>query len=308
MNRRALLAGLCALPLSSCATSHGIGTRGPGVAITVDDFNLADDARLSGEARDTAIRQTLAQHGIKGAGFVAGKNIDAALAPSVLNAWSADGHILGNHTFSHTYYTGDDPAGYMANIRKCQALLSPYSGFRKLFRYPFLGEGKTAEGRDALRALLRADGYRIGHVTIDTSDWFYASRLTARLKTDPDIDLAPYRQAYLDHLWDRATYYDGLAQVVFGHSLDHTLLLHHNLTTGLFLGDVLDMFTDKGWRLVDASPAFTQPEFTRDYKTLPSGQSLVWAAAKASGSYDRQLRYPGEDERYEAPKMDRLGL
>lgn len=308
MNRRALLTGLCALPLASCATVKSARTGEPGVAITVDDFNLSDDVRLSGEARDTAIRQALANHGIKGAGFVAGKNIDADLAPRVLNAWSADGHILGNHTFSHTYYAGDDPAGYMADIRTCEALLTPYSGFRKLFRYPFLGEGKTAEGRDTLRALLRADGYRIGHVTIDTSDWFYTGRLTARLKTDASSDLAPYRQAYLDHLWDRATYYDGLAQDVFGHSLDHTLLLHHNLTTGLFLGDVLEMFKDKGWRLVNAASAFTQPEFTRDYKTLPSGQSLVWAAAKATGRYDRILRYPGEDERYEAPRMDKLGL
>ena len=41
---------------------------------------------------------------------------------------------------------------------------------------------------------------------------------------------------------------------------------------------------------------------------LPSGQSLVWAAAKASGRYEAQLRYPGEDERYEAPKLDALGL
>ncbi|MDV6330081.1 polysaccharide deacetylase family protein [Asticcacaulis sp. 201] len=308
MDRRTFLRGAGAVPLMGCTTVPAERRHGPGVAITVDDFNLADDVIMSGEARDGRIRKALADYGIAGAGFVAGKYVDADVAPRVLAAWSAGGHILGNHTFSHAYYSGADPSAYMADILKCEGLLTPYAGFRKLFRYPFLAEGKTAQGRDALRALLRVNGYRIGHVTIDASDWVYAARLTRRLKADPTSDLTPYRQAYLDHLWDRASYYDRLAQSVFGHSLNHTLLLHHNLTTGLFLGDVLAMFKAKGWRLVDAATAFKQPEFLSEYKTLPSGQSLVWAAAKASGRYETQLRYPGEDERYEAPKLDALGL
>ncbi len=308
MDRRALLSGLAAVPLAGCATMAASRPRAPGIAITIDDFNLAGTPPMNGEARDEAIRKALDDFGIKAAGFVAGKYVDAEVAPHVLKAWSDGGHILGNHTFSHKYYAGDDPDGYMADIVHCETLLTPYAGFRKLFRYPFLAEGKTAEGRDALRRLLRERGYRIGHVTIDTSDWFYAGRLRARLGADPAADVAPYRQAYLDHLWDRATYYDGLARDVFGRSLDHTILLHHNLTTAMFLGDALGMFKAKGWRIVDAGLAFAQPEFAREFKTLPSGQSLVWAAAKASGRYEGKLRYPGEDEPYEAPKMDALGL
>ncbi len=308
MNRRMFLKGAAATPLAGCAALPDARSPGPAVAITIDDFNLADDALMSGEARDVHIRKALANYGIAGAGFVAGKYIDADVAPRVLRAWSADGHILGNHTYSHSYYSGSDPSAYWADILKCEALLTPYPGFRKLFRYPYLAEGKTAEGRDALRALLRANGYRIGHVTIDASDWFYSSRLTKGLQANPKIDLGRYRQVYLDHLWDRATYYDRLAQSVFGHSLTHTLLLHHNLTAGLFLGHLLEMFKAKGWRLANAATAFNQPEFTHEYNTLPSGQSLVWAAAKASGRYERQLRYPGEDERYEAPRLDALGL
>jgi len=43
-------------------------------------------------------------------------------------------------------------------------------------------------------------------------------------------------------------------------------------------------------------------------KSLPSGQSLVWAVAKERGGYESMLRYPGEDETYEAARMDALGL
>jgi hypothetical protein len=41
---------------------------------------------------------------------------------------------------------------------------------------------------------------------------------------------------------------------------------------------------------------------------LPAGQSLVWSLAKADGRFGKQLRYPGEDGDYEAPKMDAAGL
>lgn len=309
MDRRCFLSALAGAAVSGCAGLPSAGRDGrPALAVTIDDFNLGHDGMMSGTARDAAIRKVLTGHGIQAAGFVAGRYVDAEVAPRVLQDWSADGHILGNHSFAHGYYSGGDPQAYMADILKCEALLKPYAGFRKVFRYPFLAEGKTAEGRDELRRLLREAGYGFGHVTIDASDWFYASRLQARLKVDANAELAPYRQAYLDHLWDRAVYYDDLAREVFGRRIIHTLLLHHNLTTGLFLDDALRMFRAKGWRLASAADAFAQAEFAQAYDTMPSGQSLAWAAAKASGRYEGRLRYPAEDSVYEAPKLDALGL
>ena len=240
--------------------------------------------------------------------FVAGKYVGSPESQQVLSGWSSDGHIIGNHTFSHAYYGGKDPDSYMADILKCEALLSGYSGFRKLFRYPYLAEGKTAEARDALRQRLHASGYRIGHVTIDTSDWYVDAILHKRLAREPGADLTPYRRFYLDHIWERASFYDGLARKLFGRSLDHTLLLHHRLTTALFLDDLLKMFRSRGWRLIDAQTAFASPIFAMEPKSLPSGQSLLWAIAKERGGYDAVLRYPGEDEKYEAPKAAALGL
>jgi peptidoglycan/xylan/chitin deacetylase (PgdA/CDA1 family) len=306
-HRRQLLAtGVMAALLPQ--TLNAAPERGPGLAVTVDDFDLSDTPLMSGEVRDLAIRTALRRHGVKAAGFVAGKYVDTDGSPRVLTAWSQEGHILGNHSFSHAYYAGADPEGEIADVLKCEALLTPYAGFRRLFRYPFLAEGKSAAGRDEFRMLLHDHGYRIAPVTIDTSDWYVDERLRARLKTDPKTDVSGYRRYWLDHLWERATYYDGLAQEVLGHSLDHTILLHHRLATGLFLDDALTMFRSRGWRLVDASAAFEQPDLKREYSTLPSGQSLVWAAAKANGGFAGRLRYPGEDETYEKPTMDALSL
>lgn len=318
IGRRELLTGAAATmitsTLASCAASIGGATSKPGVAvtpgvaITVDDFALGADALHSGSERDRRIRETLARYGLKAAGFVAGKNIDVDIGPGVLSAWSREGHLLGNHSYSHARYEGEDPAGAMVDILRCEALLSPYPTYAKLFRFPYLAEGRTAEGRDRLRALLREHGYRNGHVTIDASDWYIAGRLQAKLNTDPRANLAPYRHYYLDHIWERATYYDDLAIKHLGGSIGHTLLLHHNLTTALFLGDLLTMFERRGWRLLDASNAFAAPVFALEFDTLPAGQSLLWAAAKARGGADVALRYPAEDGRYEKPRMDALGL
>ncbi len=95
---------------------------------------------------------------------------------------------------------------------------------------------------------------------------------------------------------------------MLGHSIDHTILLHHRLTTALFLDDGLTMFKQRGWRLTDAATAFRQLEMQASYDTLPAGQSLMWAAAKASRRFEGKLRYPGEDDTYEKPRMDVLEL
>jgi len=278
------------------------------VAITIDDFDLSDSQMLTGLERDGRIRAALSGHRIRAAGFVAGKYVHAPDSDEVLRSWSNGGHIIGNHSYSHAYYGTGDPDAYMADVIKCESLLSGYSGFRKLFRYPFLAEGRTAEARDALRQRLHTAGYRIGHVTIDTSDWYVDARLHKRLAANADADVTGYRRFYLDHVWDRATLYDRLSRKLFGGPIDHTILLHHRLTTALFLDDLLKMFRARGWRLIDARAAFASPVFALEPKSLPSGQSLVWAVAKERGGYDAILRYPGEDGDYEAPKMDALGL
>lgn len=306
MNRRTCLAsllGLVAVPAFPATASQSAS----GLAITIDDFGLDDDPLHTGQERDLRIRRALDAFSIKGAGFVSGRNAVTENGPRVLKAWSDEGHLIGNHTFSHNKYTGDDLQAYWEDILKAEAVLELYPAYRKLFRFPYLNEGKTVEARDAMRRLLNNNGYRNGHVTIDTSDWLYNSRLVARLEADPKADLAPYRQAYLDHMWQKATQYDELARKVFGRPIDHTLLIHHNLINGLFLGDLLEMFEKRGWRLVDAAPTFDQPELARTYDAMPSGQSVVLQAAIATRHPDAAL-FPDGESAIEKAKLDALGL
>ena len=159
-----------------------------------------------------------------------------------------------------------------------------------------------------MRAFLKQHDYRNGAVTIDASDWYFDQRLRERLRADPKFDTARYREPYLAHLWDRAQYYDGLAQALLGRSAAHTLLLHYNQINALFLSDAIAMFLARGWNVIGAAQAFSDPVFQREPNNVPAGESLLWALAKESGRFEGRLRYPGEDSVYEKPALDRLQL
>jgi peptidoglycan/xylan/chitin deacetylase (PgdA/CDA1 family) len=313
MNRRQFVrhlgiyvAALTAGGVADAALSAPV--RQPQVAITLDDFVLFDTPTLSAAERNEAILGALGRHRLKAAMFVAGKYVDREANIRLVRRWDEQGHMIANHTYSHANYPDAEFREYADDVLKNEALLRGFSRYRKFLRFPYLKEGDTAEQRDRMRAFMKRHGYRNGHVTIDASDWYVDERLRRRLKENPKADIAPYREFYLAHLWERANYYDDLSRKVLGRSVRHTLLLHHNVLNGLFLGDVLQMFTRRGWRLIDAEEAFADPVFKRSPKTAPAGESLIWALAKETGRFDSSLRYPGEDGEYEKPKMDALGL
>lgn len=297
MTRREALA-LCAAPLLAQNRSR--------VAITIDDarWQIIPEVRRA-EAEDrllSALSKTRAFL------FAIGEVVDNEHGKRILNSWSAAGHRIANHTFSHKSLAGASTAEFEADILRCEDVLRGCSGFRKWFRFPALKEGDTREKRDHVRAFLAQHGYRNGAVTIDASDWYYSQRLVARLETVPKFDVNRYRQPYLDHIWNRAQFYDGLSREVLGRSVAHTLLIHYNLLNGLFLGDLIAMFRAKGWAVIDAEEAFMDPVFQHQPDIVPAGESLIWALAKETGKFEGRLRYPGEDDVYEKPLLDRLGL
>ncbi len=295
MNRRTFIQGLA-----------GAAT-GKRVALTFDDVAWRGIPGRWQAGADAALRAALPG---QAALFVTGMNVDNAQGASILRAWSKAGHILGNHTWDHVGYASASisPEQFQAGILRCDDLLRSYEGFQRLFRFPQLKEGQTVERRDAMRMWMHEHGYRNGYVTIDASDWYYDARLRQRLQREPEFDVTRFRRPYLDHILDRAQYYDSLARRAVGHGIPHTLLLHYNLINSLFLGDLVAELRQQDWRVIDAGEAFADPVFRREPAIAPAGESLVWALAKETGRFDGELHYPGEDDVYEKPLLDRLGL
>lgn len=304
---------------SVAATAAAIGFGGvPALAckvikyfsITMDDFYWRNPVKQTAQERNQSILDTLNKHSVKAAAFVVGRNIEDQEGKDLIAAWDKAGHWIANHTYSHREFNApeSDVKTYSADVLRAEALLKQFPRFRKYLRFPMLKEGDTAEKRDGMRTFMSENGYRNGHVTVDNSDWAIDQRLTARLKKDPNANLKPYRDFYLEHMWARAEYYDSLAYRVKGRYVKHTILTHFNLLNGLFLDDVIRMFKGKGWQPIDVEEAFSDSVFTAKPQVVPAGESIIWSLAKEKGTIAKTLRYPAEDSQYENKRMNRLGL
>jgi peptidoglycan-N-acetylglucosamine deacetylase len=276
------------------------------IALTFDDGpDMADATGLSAAERNAAILSQLADAHIKSILFVTRTDADKE-RNDLIRQWGKDGHRIGNHTATHPNFEEASLSDYEQEFRACDKAIRNMPGFTRRFRFPYLKEGNTVEKRDGFRTFLDSNEYKPGPVSVDASDWYYSKRLRDRLAKERKADRLPYRDAYLRHLYDRAEYYDGLSRAVLGRSVAHVLLLHHNLINALFLKDVVQMFRDKDWTIIDSETAFQDPVYGMRPDILPAGESILWALAKQKGIPG--LRYPAEDDVYEKPILDRLHL
>jgi peptidoglycan/xylan/chitin deacetylase (PgdA/CDA1 family) len=317
MHRREFLRLVAVAPIVYSPLLRAADRR-PEIAFTFDDPKLDPAAGLTWQEINQRMLRAMDKRGIKAILFVCGKRVDQPEGKQLIAEWDTAGHAIANHSYSHLFFNASGGAGsddanvtlaqFQADALKNEPLITGYTHFTRLFRFPFFKEGDTAEKRDGMRAFLRQHSYRIGRATIDASDWAISSRLDKRTKQNANADLMPYRDFFLQHIWDRAQVYDSLSRRVVGRSVRHTVLLHHNPLNALFLDDLIGMFVAKGWKPVDATYAFADEIYDQQPNILPAGESLIWALAKQSGKFESELRYPGEDDVYENPKMDALKL
>ncbi len=282
----------------------------PVISFTFDDGATNDMPGYPFKEWNQMLLHHLEEAHVKAILFSTGYNKLDDKGQFLLKSWSDKGHKIGNHTFSHLNYNSDKVTfeKFSAEFLSNDTIINKFENYIRLFRFPYLKEGNTKEKVVDFRELMKAHHYKNGHVTIDASDWYIDSRLRERLRGKPNANLDGFKKYYLDHLYARALYYESLAFDLKGRHINHTLLLHHNLASALFLGDLIKMFKDKGWKIMDANDAYDDEIFETSPSHVPAGESLIWALAKESGKFEATLRYPAEDSEYEKAAMDKLGL
>lgn len=270
------------------------------IAITIDDGPMLEVTPLmNARERNQAIIRHLTSRGVQAMFFVTlNRGADRQQGREMLRELSEAGQLLANHTVTHADF--NDPStrleDFEAEVDACDKVIGGYSGYRRLMRFPYLREGAQETKRDAIRAFLRDRGYRIGYVSIDTSDWLIDEELVTAAKSSAALDLAPWRALYLDHLWRHAQAYDALARSIYGRDVPQVLLLHHRLLNAVFLGDVIDMFRARGWTVVSPEEAFADSA----YQVLPRlpklDGSVLETTAQALGLSLAPLRGMGSEK------------
>jgi peptidoglycan/xylan/chitin deacetylase (PgdA/CDA1 family) len=111
------------------------------------------------------ILDILAGRGIKALFFVVGRRIQGGEELRLVERAHAEGHVIGNHTFSHAKLTELTDEQIRAELRRTRDVIGPWMGEPALFRPPY---GETDERVDAIA---RAEGYVPVPWIVDTLDY-----------------------------------------------------------------------------------------------------------------------------------------
>jgi peptidoglycan-N-acetylglucosamine deacetylase len=280
----------------------GVAASSQQIALTFDDAPLGDGPVFSGNERTSRIIQALEENNVEQVaffvvtGFIDSTNIER------LNRYKAAGHLLANHSHTHSWIRSIGTANYINDIKKADSLLKASGPSMPWFRYPFLDEGRTKGSRDSIRNALKLMNLTNGYVTVDNYDWYLNGALRKAIAAKKDVNFDRMKEVYLDHIWQSIQFYDHIGKKVLNRSPKHILLLHENDLAAMFLGDLIKLLYSKGWKIISPADAYTDPIASDIRDVLFNGQGRIGAIAFAQGIKPANLVQDSEDEGY----LDRL--
>lgn len=244
--------------------------RAQKVAITFDDLPMNGDlppgvTRV--QIAHHAIAILRARHLPPAYGFVNAKKLEGSPdAAEALKLW-AESEPFGSHTYSHINLTDNPSEAFERDIEQNEPALELLAGKNSnwhWFRYPFLHEGDTVEKRRAVRSYLQAHGYRIAQVTLDWEDYLWNSAYARCVSKNDAKSIEWLRTSYLQ---TEEAYLDlgkQLATLVYGHDINHVLLLHLGAFSSTILPDAFDLMHKKGFTFVTLEEAESDPVYDGD--------------------------------------------
>jgi peptidoglycan/xylan/chitin deacetylase (PgdA/CDA1 family) len=133
------------------------GIRERKIYLTFDDGpHPINTSKLLDELKQTGVRATF---------FVIGKNLETPRGKELMQRAAAEGHQIGNHTYSHPHLTELSQNQIREEILKTESLIGGASKRVKLFRPPH-GEHNALVDQVAQEL-----GYTLVLWNVDTRDW-----------------------------------------------------------------------------------------------------------------------------------------
>ncbi len=183
-----------------------------------------------------------------------------------MEAWVAQGNLLGNHTRTHPDLHKTTLNAYLADLDANEPLLRKLAngaGERtwKVFRYPYLQEGTDLDSRARLRQEIAIRGYRIAEVTIDFYDWAYNEPYARCMAKHDERSVAALKTTYLDYANAELHWAGEAARALVGRPIPQILLLHIGAFDAVVLAALLSIYERQGVRFVSLDRALADPVY-----------------------------------------------
>lgn len=278
---------LCSLFLAVLAGAAGVSKmQAQEIAITIDDLP-AHSVLPSGETRlavATKILKALKEaHVPPTYGFVNGVRVNEVPSDvSVLNAWRAQGDLLGNHTWSHMSLNTHTVEQFEADVLENEPIVRDHMAGQdwKWLRFPYLQEGNTPEKRTEVRQFLAQHGYKIAAVTMSFGDYLW-NEPYARCANKGDTQSIHFlEESYLHVAEEEADYEIALSNSLYGRTIPYVLLMHIGAFDARMFGQLLALYQRKGFHFISLSEAEKNSFYASDVDVhLPAGPSSLTEAA-----------------------------
>ena len=228
------------------------------IAITFDDLPMvaAPNSKMRAELTEDILR-VLRNWEIKSAGFVIGNNIESDW--EMLVSWLDEGHILGNHSFSHADFHKNSVASFLSDVAKGASTIEPaltsFNQKRRYFRYPYLHYGSTPSSRKKAAEAITSDNTRLALVSVVTEDYLYNLSLQRYAASRDSSVFAEIRDEYIESVLRAIIDAEDRSWRLIGRNVRHILLLHANKLNAMFLDELLESITAIGYSFISFEKA-----------------------------------------------------
>ncbi|WP_238940785.1 GDSL-type esterase/lipase family protein [Sphingomonas beigongshangi] len=274
------------LALFDTATAAAPPAQPPQIALTFDDMPAHGPLPV-GDDRLAIARRIIAA--LKAAhapafGFYNGGFATDATAPQVVGAWRAAGFPIGNHSWTHGDLATVGPDAFLADVWRDEPPLVAASRGSDWhwFRYPFLSEGRNAADRDAVRAGLRARGYRIAAVTMSFGDYGWNDAYARCVAKRDQGAIAGLESSFLAAARVQALRSRMLSQAALGRDIPYVLLMHLGAFDAHMLPRLLDLYRSLGFTFTTLARAEADPFYAAATDLSRPGPSPTLEAAAAA--------------------------
>jgi len=199
-------------------------------------------------------------------GFINAKKLEGSPdGAEGLKVWAA-AEPVGNHTYAHMDLEQNTAEAFEREIEEDEPtleLLESKDTWHWL-RYPYLHEGDTVEKRRAVRAYLKAHGYRIAQVSLDWEDYLWNFAYAKCVAKNDTKSMEWLRSSYLSTASAFLDLGREQAKLIYGHEINYVLLMHLGAYSSTILPDALDLLKKKGFKLVTLEEAESDPAYDGD--------------------------------------------